>query len=103
MDLRRLFEQGVMAHNAGRIAEAESAGVVEPQERRMIAGVMRLGDRPVRAVMTPLNSTSAAQASAIDNIAAMAISKTDLRLRMAFSYFCASLAARTIGAGTVLR
>ncbi len=25
MDLRRLFEQGVMAHNAGRIAEAESA------------------------------------------------------------------------------
>ena len=35
------------------IAEAESAGVVEPQERRMIAGVMRLGDRPVRAVMTP--------------------------------------------------
>jgi putative hemolysin len=35
------------------IAEAESAGVVEPQERRMIAGVMRLGDRPVKAVMTP--------------------------------------------------
>lgn len=35
------------------IAEAESAGVVEPEERRMIAGVMRLGDRPVRAVMTP--------------------------------------------------
>jgi putative hemolysin len=35
------------------VAEAESAGVVEPQERRMIAGVMRLGDRPVRAVMTP--------------------------------------------------
>ena len=44
-----------------------------------------------------------AQASAIDNVTAMAISKTDLRLRMAFSYFCASLAARTIGAGTVLR
>jgi putative hemolysin len=35
------------------VAEAESAGVVEPQERRMIAGVMRLGDRPVRSVMTP--------------------------------------------------
>ncbi len=35
------------------VAEAESAGIVEPQERRMIAGVMRLGDRPVRAVMTP--------------------------------------------------
>jgi putative hemolysin len=35
------------------MAEAESAGVIEPSEREMIAGVMRLGDRPVRAVMTP--------------------------------------------------
>lgn len=35
------------------IAEAETAGVIEPEERTMIAGVMRLGDRPVRAVMTP--------------------------------------------------
>ena len=35
------------------IAEAETAGVIEPGERAMIAGVMRLGDRPVRAVMTP--------------------------------------------------
>lgn len=35
------------------VAEAESAGVLEPGEREMIAGVMRLGDRPVRAVMTP--------------------------------------------------
>ena len=35
------------------VAEAESAGVIEPGERSMIAGVMRLGDRPVRAVMTP--------------------------------------------------
>jgi putative hemolysin len=35
------------------IAEAETAGVIEPSERAMIAGVMRLGDRPVRAVMTP--------------------------------------------------
>jgi putative hemolysin len=35
------------------IAEAESAGVIEPGEREMIAGVMRLGDRPVRTVMTP--------------------------------------------------
>jgi putative hemolysin len=35
------------------VAEAESAGVLEPAERAMIAGVMRLGDRPVRAVMTP--------------------------------------------------
>lgn len=35
------------------IAEAETAGVLEPGERAMIAGVMRLGDRPVRGVMTP--------------------------------------------------
>ena len=34
------------------IAEAESAGVIEPGERAMISGVMRLGDRAVRAVMT---------------------------------------------------
>jgi putative hemolysin len=35
------------------VAEAESAGVLEPEERAMISGVMRLADRPVRAVMTP--------------------------------------------------
>jgi putative hemolysin len=35
------------------MAEAETAGILEPGERAMISGVMRLGDRPVRAVMTP--------------------------------------------------
>ena len=35
------------------IAEAETAGVVESGERRMIIGVLRLGDRQVRALMTP--------------------------------------------------
>jgi len=35
------------------IADGESAGVIEPGERAMIAGVMRLGDRPARAIMTP--------------------------------------------------
>ncbi len=35
------------------VAEAESAGVLEPEERAMITRVMRLADRPVRAVMTP--------------------------------------------------
>jgi putative hemolysin len=35
------------------IAEAEGAGVLEAAERRMISGVMRLGDRPIRGVMTP--------------------------------------------------
>lgn len=35
------------------VAEAESAGVIETGERRMIGGVLRLGDRAVRGVMTP--------------------------------------------------
>jgi len=35
------------------VAEAESAGVIETDERRMIAGVLRLGDRDARGVMTP--------------------------------------------------
>ena len=35
------------------VAEAESAGVLEPGERAMISGVMRLGDRTAKAVMTP--------------------------------------------------
>lgn len=35
------------------IAEAETAGVVEPAERTMISSVLRLGDQPVRALMTP--------------------------------------------------
>jgi len=35
------------------IAEGTRAGVFAPQERRMIEGVLRLADRPVRVVMTP--------------------------------------------------
>ena len=35
------------------MAEAETAGVIETDERKMISGVMRLGDRAVRGVMTP--------------------------------------------------
>jgi putative hemolysin len=35
------------------VAEAESSGILTAEERSMISGVMRLGDRPVRAVMTP--------------------------------------------------
>ena len=37
----------------GLIAEAEGAGVLEAGERQLISGVMRLGDRPVRGLMTP--------------------------------------------------
>lgn len=35
------------------IAEAESAGVLESEERDMISGVMRLADRSARGLMTP--------------------------------------------------
>ncbi len=35
------------------IAEGEKAGVIEEEEREMIEGVMRLGDRSVKAIMTP--------------------------------------------------
>jgi putative hemolysin len=35
------------------IAEAETHGTIEAGERHLISGVMRLGDRSVRAVMTP--------------------------------------------------
>ncbi len=35
------------------VAEAESAGILGRDERKMISGIMQLGNRPVRAVMTP--------------------------------------------------
>lgn len=35
------------------IDEGHSAGLIESEEREMITGVMRLGDRTVRAIMTP--------------------------------------------------
>jgi putative hemolysin len=35
------------------VAEAERHGTIETAERRLITGVMRLGDRPVKGVMTP--------------------------------------------------
>lgn len=35
------------------IAEAETAGVLEKDEQRMLVGVLRLADRPVKGVMTP--------------------------------------------------
>ena len=56
----RLFGQSTEAESAVTeeeiktiMAEAETAGVIETDERKMIAGVMRLGDRAVRGVMTP--------------------------------------------------
>lgn len=35
------------------VFEAQSAGLLEPNETQMISRVLRLGDRPVRSVMTP--------------------------------------------------
>jgi putative hemolysin len=35
------------------VAEAATAGVIENDEHRMITAVLRLGDRPVRSIMTP--------------------------------------------------
>jgi len=40
------------------VVEAENAGVLEPGEKEMIAGVMRLGDLPVGALMTPRHEVS---------------------------------------------
>jgi putative hemolysin len=56
----RLFGQRTEPENAITdeeirtiVAEAETAGVIETDERRMISGVLRLGDRAVRGIMTP--------------------------------------------------
>jgi putative hemolysin len=56
----RLFGQSTESESAVTeeeiktiVAEAETAGVIETDERRMISGVLRLGDRAVRGVMTP--------------------------------------------------
>jgi putative hemolysin len=35
------------------VAEAQTAGVLQEEERAMISGIVRLADRPVREVMTP--------------------------------------------------
>jgi putative hemolysin len=35
------------------LAEGVESGVLEPEEREMLEGVMRVADRPIRAVMTP--------------------------------------------------
>lgn len=54
MGLSKEKDQGVTEEEIRTlVAEAETAGVLEPGEREMITGVMRLGDRPVRTVMTP--------------------------------------------------
>lgn len=54
LGLQRESESSVTAEELHLVvAEATTAGVIEESERAMISGVMRLADRPVRAVMTP--------------------------------------------------
>jgi putative hemolysin len=38
------------------VAEAETSGAIEPEERQMIGGILRLGERSARAVMTHRNA-----------------------------------------------
>ena len=54
LGLRRDSEDNVTAEELQLIvAEASRSGVIEEHERRVISGVVRLADRPVREVMTP--------------------------------------------------
>ena len=55
------------------VVEAENAGVLEPGEKEMIAGVMRLGDLPVGAVMTPRHEVTMIDLSDPDAEVAAAI------------------------------
>ncbi len=48
------------------IAEAETAGVIDPGEREMIAGVMRLADRTVTGLITPRTEVDWIDLSASD-------------------------------------
>lgn len=54
LGLRRESDNQVTAEELHLVvAEATTAGVIEENERAMISSVMRLAERPVRAVMTP--------------------------------------------------
>ncbi len=61
----------------GILTEAHEEGLIEPEEREMMAGVMRLADRSARALMTPrrdiemldLNATPQETLAAIRRIA----------------------------------
>lgn len=67
------------------LAEAHAGGVLESEEREMITGVMRLGDRSARALMTPrhavesvpLDATTAEAVAALRKVARSRIPVTD--------------------------
>jgi putative hemolysin len=50
------------------VAEAHSAGSIEADEQQMIAGVLRLGDRAARALMTPRAEVDWLDLSAPENV-----------------------------------
>jgi putative hemolysin len=66
------------------IAEAERSGVLETGEHRMISGVLRLGDRRVRGLMTPRTDVDWIDLSAgADAIRERILSTTHSRLPVA--------------------
>jgi putative hemolysin len=58
------------------VAEAEHHGTIESGERDMIAGVMRLGDRAVRALMTPRTDVDWLNLAADDTLIRKALIET---------------------------
>ncbi|MBX6745481.1 MAG: HlyC/CorC family transporter [Acetobacteraceae bacterium] len=58
------------------VAEAERTGAIETAERRMIAGVLRLGNRPVRGVMTPRGEVDWLDATAGEAAAHAVLTRT---------------------------
>ena len=59
------------------VAEASTSGVIEEDERAMIAGVLRLGGRAVRAVMTPRGEIDWIDVSADDKEILAQLEKTE--------------------------
>ncbi|EME67798.1 hemolysin-like protein [Paramagnetospirillum caucaseum] len=54
LGVRRSDDQTVTEEEVrAMIAEGTESGIFEPEEKEMIAGVMRFGDRRVRGIMTP--------------------------------------------------
>ena len=63
------------------VSEAESAGIIEIEERRMISGVLRLGDRTARGLMTPRTEVDRIDLGDTDaEIRAMVLKTTHARL-----------------------
>ena len=66
------------------VAEASSAGVIEESERKIISGVVRLADRPVREVMTPRTEVDWIDAdSSLDEVRAAVLESPHSRLPVA--------------------